>query len=127
MFEPSVNGGFAVYFPDLLGCTSYGKTFNEAEKMEKEALGYHLYEMEKDEDDIPGPSLPQELEIFPETKKGYVISPVSVYPEFIKNELDTRAIRTNVTIPSWLKEAAEKENINFSQMLQTALKEHLGV
>ncbi|MCL2169347.1 MAG: type II toxin-antitoxin system HicB family antitoxin [Defluviitaleaceae bacterium] len=127
VFEPSINGGFAVYFPDLMGCTSYGKTFLEAEKMAKEALGYHLYEMEKDDDNIPSPSLPQDLEIFPETSEGYVLTAVSVYPEFVKNQLDTRAVRTNVTIPSWLKEAAEKENINFSQLLQTSLKEQLGI
>jgi len=127
VFEPSVNGGFAVYFPDLMGCTSYGKTFDEAQKMAKEALGYHLYEMEKDEDDIPQPNAQGDLEIFPETNHGYVISSVSVYPELVKNELDTRAVRTNVTIPSWLKEAAEKENINFSQLLQASLKEQLGI
>lgn len=36
-----------------------------------------------------------------------------------------RAERKNVTIPSWLNEAAEKEGVNFSQILQEALKKHL--
>ena len=127
VFEPSINGGYAVYFPDLMGCTSYGKTFEIAQEMAKEALGYHLHEMEKDGDDIPPPSLPEELEIFPETTSGYLTTPVTIYPDLIKNQLETRAVRTNITLPAWLKEAAEKEKINFSQLLQSSLKEQLGI
>ena len=127
VFEPNVNTGYSIYFPDVKGCTSYGKTFEEAEKNAKEALGYHLYEMEKDGDDIPKSNLPEQLQIYPETRSGYLLTAVTVFPDMVKNELDNRAVKTNLTIPSWLKELAEKENINFSQLLQTALKEYLKI
>lgn len=39
---------------------------------------------------------------------------------------DARTIRKNFTIPSWLNVEAEKAGINFSQVLQEALRERLG-
>ena len=40
---------------------------------------------------------------------------------------DMRTIRKNLTIPSWLNEQAERAGINFSQILQRALKEELQI
>ena len=40
-------------------------------------------------------------------------------------EMDNRAIRTNVSIPAWLKGAAEAAGLNYSQVLQQALRERL--
>ena len=37
----------------------------------------------------------------------------------------SKAVRKNCTIPAWLNTAAEKANLNFSQILQTALQERL--
>ena len=125
VFEPSESGGYGIYFPDLPGCTSFGGTYNEAERMAKEALGIHVYEMEKDGEELPASSQPDALDIYEETAKGYFVSGVTVYPELVKNQLDNRAVKTNLTIPAWLKEAAEENNINFSQFLQTSLKEYL--
>ncbi len=127
VFEPSNDGGYGVYFPDLLGCTSYGKNFDEAEKMAKEALGLHIYTMEKDDTEIPKPSSPHQLDIDIETATGYIISPIKIYPDIIKNEMDNKAVKTNLTIPAWLKELAEEQNVNYSQLLQTALKEYLQI
>ena len=128
VFEPAKSGGFGVYFPDLPGCASYGDDFEQATKMAEEALGLHLYEMEKDNDEIPNPTKnPSQLPIEPETEQGYCISIVTIYPDLVKNRIENRAVKTNVTIPAWLKEVAEEQGINFSQLLQTALKERLNL
>ncbi|MDR1690207.1 MAG: type II toxin-antitoxin system HicB family antitoxin [Clostridiales bacterium] len=127
VFEPSNDGGFGVYFPDLLGLATYGKTYEEAEKMAKEALELHLYGMEKDNDEIPLPTMPDELPIDEETTSGYILSPITVYPDIVKNELDNRAVKTNLTIPAWLKDIAEEKNVNYSQLLTTALRDYLNV
>ena len=128
VFEPNGTGGYGVYFPDILGCTSYGEDFNSAQKMAQEALGLHLYEMEKDKDDIPPPTTnPNHLQIDAETNMNYIISAVTIYPNLVKNRLDNRAVKTNTTLPAWLKEMAEEQGVNFSQVLQTSLKEHLGI
>jgi predicted RNase H-like HicB family nuclease len=127
VFEPSSDGGYGVYFPDLPGCVSYGATYDEAEAMAKEALELHLYGMEKDSDEIPAPSEPGKLVIDPETTSGYLVSQITIFPDVVKNELDNRAVRTNITIPAWLKELAELKKVNFSQLFTAALKEYLSV
>jgi len=128
VFEPNDTGGYGVYFPDILGCTSYGENYKKAEDMAKEALGLHLYEMEKDGDEVPAPTLdPSSLKIEAETNANYIISAVTVFPDLIKDRLDNRAVKTNTTLPAWLKELAEEQGVNFSQLLQTSLKEHLGI
>ncbi|MCL1986761.1 MAG: type II toxin-antitoxin system CcdA family antitoxin, partial [Firmicutes bacterium] len=62
-----------------------------------------------------------------ETEQGYVVAIVTIYPDLVKNRIENRAVKTNVTIPAWLKEVAEEQGINFSQLLQTALKERLNL
>ena len=47
VFEPS-GEGYGVYFPDLPGCISYGDSYEDAQRAAAEALGLHLYGMEKD-------------------------------------------------------------------------------
>lgn len=125
VFEPS-SSGYAVYFPDLPGCVSFGSSFEEAQKEAEEALGLHLYGMEKDGDDIPEPSAAPDVD--PETASGYLVSPVTVYPDLVRNELDNRRVKTNTTIPAWLKDAAEQRGgVNYSRLLETALLDYLGI
>ncbi len=124
VFEP-VETGYSVYFPDLPGCVSCGEDFEEAQRQAADALGLHLYGMEKDGDEIPAPSKAPQVD--PETAAGYILSPVSVFPDIIRNELDNRAVKTNLTIPAWLKEMAEAQGVNYSKVFQAALMDYLGV
>lgn len=124
VFEP-VETGYSVYFPDLPGCVSYGENFEEAQRQAADALGLHIYGMEKDGDEIPDPS--KVLQVDPETAAGYLVSPVTVFPDIVKNELDNRAVKTNLTIPAWLKDMAEAQGVNYSKVFQTALMEYLGI
>lgn len=124
VFEPTETG-YSVYFPDLPGCVSYGEDFEEAQKQVAEALGLHIYGMEKDGDEIPVPSkVPQ---VDPATTAGFLVSPVTVFPDLVRNELDNRAVKTNLTIPAWLKELAEAQGVNYSKVFQAALMDYLGI
>ncbi|MDD2444246.1 MAG: type II toxin-antitoxin system HicB family antitoxin [Desulfotomaculaceae bacterium] len=124
VFEP-VETGYSVYFPDLPGCVSCGEDFEEAQRQAADALGLHLCGMEKDGDEIPVPSKAPQVD--PETKAGYILSPVSVFPDIVRNELDNRAVKTNLTIPAWLKEIAEAQGVNYSKVFQAALMDYLGI
>ena len=44
-----------------------------------------------------------------------------------RNLRDSRAIKKTLTIPQWLNTKAEKQGVNFSQVLQEALKDRLKV
>lgn len=120
VFEPS-RTGYGVYFPELPGCITTGKTFKEAAEHAKEALGLHLYGMEKDGEPFPEPA--ESPEIDPDTERGYIVSPISVYYDLIRSDLNNKAVKINTTIPAWLKEVAEANNVNYSNVLQTALLE----
>ena len=124
VFEPSADG-YGVYFPDLPGCISFGENFEKALKNAEDALGLHLYGMEKDSEEIPTPSQTPVLD--EDTEKGALISPVTVFPDLVKNEMDNKRVKTNVTLPVWLKELAEQNSVNYSRLLENALTEYLHV
>lgn len=124
VFEPSKTG-YGVYFPDLLGCITVGETIEEAKLNAEEVLGLHLWGMEKDGEEIPTPTIPpfenEELET------NCFIMPITIFMDLVRNEMETKAVKKTLTIPYWLNEMAEKENVNFSKLLQFALVEYLQV
>ena len=124
VFEPSASG-YSVYFPDLPGCISCGATFEEAKREAAEALSLHIYGMEQDGDALPSPSLTPEVD--PDTTKGYIVADVTVFPDLVKDELDNRRVKTNITIPAWLKDMAEAHRVNYSRLLETALMDYLEI
>ena len=42
-------------------------------------------------------------------------------------ECESQTVRKNVSIPSWLNEMALKHNLNFSNLLQEAIKKELQI
>lgn len=56
-----------------------------------------------------------------------VISLVDVDSAEYRRKIDTKTVRRNVTLPSWLNYEAEHAGINVSRLLQEALKTALGV
>lgn len=124
VFEPT-EAGYNVYFPDLPGCASFGEDFESAQKNAVEALGLHLYGMEKDGDEIPAPSAKPKID--PNTAPGFLVSPITVFPDLVRNDLDNRAVKANLTMPAWLKEMAEEKGVNYSKLFQAALMEYLGI
>ena len=119
VFEPSTNGNYGVYWPDLPGCVSMGNNLVHAEHMAAEALALHIYGMERDGDVLPTATLPP----FNEMPDGGIVMPVTIFPDFVRGDLDNRAVKTNITLPSWLKEWAGVQGINLSQTLQTTLRQ----
>ena len=117
--EPSTDGNYGIYWPDLPGCTSLCDDLNSANLMATEALGLHVYEMEQDGDALPDVTFPP----FDDMPNGAIVMPITIFPDIIKNDLDNRAVKTNITLPLWLKDWAGTEGINLSQTLQTTLKE----
>ncbi|WP_341349679.1 type II toxin-antitoxin system HicB family antitoxin [Clostridium hydrogeniformans] len=119
----TVDNGYSIDFPDLPGCISWGDTLENSLKMSKEALELHLWGMEDDNEEIPNPSLPQNIEV----EKGEFIVPIEVYMPPVRDEMRNKAVKKTLTIPYWLDEEAKRQSINFSQVLQFALKEKLGI
>ena len=119
VFEPSTNGNYGVFWPDLPGCASMGDDLPNAERMAAVALGLHICEMERDGDALPPATVPP----FDEMPDGGIVMPITIFPDIVRNEVDNRAVKTNITLPSWLKDWAGTQGINLSQALQTTLRQ----
>ena len=115
--------GYSVTFPDLPGCITCGDNLEESYLMAKDALELHLYGMEEDNDDIPSPSRPESITV----NSDSFVTLVEAYMPLIRDEMANRAIKKTLTIPKWLNDLGEDKKVNFSQILQNALKENLGV
>jgi predicted RNase H-like HicB family nuclease len=115
--------GISIEFPDLPGCLPCASSTEEALKNAKEALELHLYRMEEDGDEIPKPTDIKEIKL----EKNQVVILVEVWMALVRDEIENKSINKNLTIPKWLNDLAEKNHVNFSQVLQVALKEYLGI
>lgn len=115
--------GYAVRFPDLPGCICADENLNKAHEMAREGLGMHLWGMETDGDEIPEATPIDQIA----TVNGEVVGLVEVLMLPVRMELDNKAVKKTLTIPSYLNSLAEQKKINFSRVLQTALKKELGL
>ena len=115
--------GISIYFPDLDGCVSFGENERQAFHNAKEALVLHLYGMEQDNDPIPEPSMIKDTAL-DENEQAVLIE--AFMPAFRAKQAN-KFIKKTLTIPEWLNIVAEKNDVNFSQVLQSALKERLKV
>ncbi|MBQ7347755.1 MAG: type II toxin-antitoxin system HicB family antitoxin [Clostridia bacterium] len=112
----------AVTFPDLPGCATSGETDAEALAMGKEALGLHLWGMETDGEEIPTPSKIKDIE----TDENEVVTLIEVYMPSIRLAQENRSVNRTVTLPAWLNAQAMERGVNFSQVLQEALKNEIN-
>lgn len=116
---------YSVAFPDIEGCYTCGDSLVEAVSNAQDALCLMLYDMEESGEVIPAPS--DALEIEKSLGDNEFISLVSCDTLEYRQYFDQKAVKKTLTIPSWLNTLAEREGINFSSVLQAALKRTLGI
>lgn len=115
--------GISIFFPDLAGCLPCAHTTEEAIQNAKEAMALHLYGMEQDGDPIPEPTPIKDLKL----EANQIPILIEVYMPTYREAIENNYVRKNVTLPLWLERAAAEKGINFSHVLQAALKERLGI
>jgi predicted RNase H-like HicB family nuclease len=115
--------GISIEFPDLPGCLSCGDNTDEALKNAEEVLGLWLYSMEEDNEPIPEPTPIEKVKHEP----NQILFLIEVWMPLVRNEIESYAVKKTLTIPQWLNKIAEDKKVNFSQVLQAALKEYLGI
>lgn len=114
---------YYVRFPDIKNCFTDGKTLVEALEMSEDALTVILCQMEDDNAQIPVPSNCSAIK----AKSNETVSLVFADTTEYRRQNDSKAVKKTLTIPNWLNTMAERKGINFSAVLQKALKEDLGV
>lgn len=115
--------GIAIEFPDLPGCFSCAENDERALFNAKEALRGWLLVSEEAGDEIVPPTPLVDIRLEPNQKAVLVDVCLAMYRDPFQN----RAVKKTLTIPAWLNEVAEREHVNFSSVLQNALKEHLHI
>lgn len=126
-FYKEKEGGYSVLFPDFNGQGTCGETLDEALKMSVDFLAGQLYELKTAKENYPEPSAMESInpdELYDEYESVFVNAVTVDVEEYAKKHFE-KAVKKTLTIPSWLNEIAIENNINFSQVLQNALKEQL--
>ncbi len=111
---------FVASIPDFETGTQ-GESLAEAIEMARDAIGMCGCYMQDEKKEIPIPT-----DIGNITKEASdILTLVDVDFDEYRKKHEMRTVRKNVTIPSWLNEEAESANINFSALLQKAIKAEL--
>lgn len=123
VFTYENEGDISITFPDFPGCVSIADDEVKALAAAREALGGHIWCMEQDGDPIPAPT--PLLAVALDANERAV--PVDVYMPSIRMAKETRSVTRTITLPAWLNAAAQERGENFSQVLQEALMERMGL
>lgn len=115
--------GFSVDFPDLKNCFTSGETLEEAVDMAGDVLCLTLYGLEEEGAAIPTASAVNDV---PHGENEFV-SLISCDTIAYRKFFDNKAVKKTLSIPSWLNDMAERAGINFSGVLQEALKQKLNI
>lgn len=123
VFTEESEGGYSVVFNDLESCYTCGDTLEEAMCMAKDVLELVLYEYEVDNKPIPDASPIHTIE----TDDKSFVTLIQADTLRYRKEFSKKAVKKTLTIPEWLNDAALQANINFSNVLQEALKQKLNI
>jgi predicted RNase H-like HicB family nuclease len=116
VFEKEENGYF-VNFPDIKPCYTEGKTLEEAVIMANDVLKSRIEVALERKEVLPVPS---DIDGLQGDKIMLIIADIE------DMQMQTRFVKKTLSIPRWLNEASENAHLNFSRVLQEALKEHLA-
>jgi len=123
VFHPEDVGGYSVTFPDLPGCVTEGDALPEALYMAEDALGIYLFTLKEDKEPIPPASNPADLQV---SGRDFVTLVEYDEAEYLKRT-DPRAVKKTLTIPGWMDTLAKEHNLNFSNLLQNAIRRELNL
>lgn len=123
IFTPEENGLVSVTFPDIDSCYTCGDDIPDAIHMAQDVLALTLYDFEQDKMTIPKASKPQDIAVAGEQFTTVIAVDTDIYHRYYEN----KSVKKTLTIPMWLNEQAERAKVNYSQILQEALKNELQV
>ena len=123
IIQAEADGLYSVEFPDIDGCVTSGSSLSDAIQMAEDALCLMLYDMEESGEAIPAPSDPKAVQAGTDALVSLVCCDTIEYRKLYNN----KAVKKTLTIPAWLNTLAERADLNFSSVLQDALKLRLDI
>ena len=123
IFHIAEDGGFWITFPDFPECMTQGDDMQQAYEMAVDALGLAITGLEEEKTPSPEASEPGAILLKEDEFCVVVEFDMLAY----KKRTNSRAVKKTLTIPEWLNEEAIALGINFSQVLQEAFMQKIGV
>lgn len=114
---------YNIRFKDFENIITYGESIDESYDMAEDALKLEIFDLYSDKLEIPIATDITDIEV----KSDETLILVKVNLKNILKQYDNKAIKKTLTIPSWLNKLAEEKKVNFSQVLQDALKKILDI
>lgn len=113
-----------VFIPDF-DINTQGRDVPDAIEMARDAIGLMGIDMEDDGEPLPEPSVLAGVQAT--ATADALVTLVDVDFAEYRRKNDMRTVKKNCTIPSWLNYEAERAGVNFSAVLQAALKSELHI
>lgn len=118
-----VEDSYEVSFPDIDNCFTFGDSLEDALDSARDVLELCLYDMEQDNIPIPEPSGIKDIKL----DENESIAWINVWMVPVRDKMENKSIKKTVTIPKWINDIGIENNLNFSQILQAAIKEKVGI
>lgn len=120
IFTKNKDESYTIEFIDLKGCITEGEDLQNAFYMAQDAMGLYL------DENVEFPQVTTDFSKI-SLKENQFINYVSIDMDEYRKKYNNKIMNKTLTIPVWLNTIAEKNNINFSQELQSSLKHKLGI
>ena len=91
--------------------------------MAEDVLGLYMENIEEEGEDIPEPSNLKDI-LVEDNQKTVLIS---VWMPIVRKAINNKSVKKTLTIPQWLDMMAREQDLNFSYVLQEALKKELNL
>ena len=122
IFEPE-DGLYNVTFPDLPDCYTCGDDLTDAMVMAQDVLAMYMDHKEVHNEAVNPPSSLESIS----SQKNCIAALVLADTDAWRRANSSKAVKKTLSIPQWLETAAQVRGINFSQVLQDALRAQIGV
>jgi len=120
IFTYTGEAGYVAHVPDF-DIDTQGADLAEAIVMARDAIGLMGIDMMDDKKQIPQPSKIQDVA----HDEGEIVSMVDIDFDAYRRANERRTVRRNITLPSWLDEAASRAGVNVSAVTREALEREL--
>ena len=117
------DGAYSVTFPDIKNCFTDGADLCEAVENAKDVLDLMLMTMEDAKEKIPQPSNAADLE----RGADAIVTLVGADTTEYRKQYGNYAVKKTLSIPAWMNTLAEQKGVNFSSLLQKALRAELEI
>lgn len=134
IFIQDKQGRITVIFPDLNHLATFGDNMNEAMEMAVDCLAGYIHSAKREGKELPPPSPIESITPQSEGIDEHDLDIAHLFVNLVSVDVEeyakthfNKAVKKTLSIPQWLNDMATAQKINFSKVLQSALKKELGI